>query len=390
MALLREGGAYSGTVFELNPSSNGGWTKTILYNFGSVNNDGTQPQGVIFDKSGNLYGTTLRGGNSLCDHEQSASCGTVFELSPNGSGGWTETIIFSFPNGDSGGFWPNPGLIFDQSGNLYGTTSQGGAGFCFPSSGGCGIVFELSPNGGVGWTETLLYSFQGASDGAMPQAMVIFDQSGDLYGTALGGEGGSSTVLELSPNGSGGWTETTLYSFQGGSDGSYPFAGLIFDKAGNLYSRTAGGGGGANCGSLGCGTVFELSPSGSGGWTETILYIFQGGNDGNYGNEPSSGVIFDQSGHLYGTTPAGGGTGCNGSGCGVAFEISRTSFAKLSPVSLAFGNETLGIGSTLVTTFTNIGNLPFNITSIQINGANSADFGQLLLTALQAAHRLCL
>jgi uncharacterized repeat protein (TIGR03803 family) len=362
-----------GTVFELSPNGSGGWTETLLYIFGTNGgaSDGEQPEGLIFDKSGNLYGPTGSGGNTLCDHDQDQSCGTVFELAPNGSGGWTETIIYSFPSG--GAFEPNPGLIFDQSGNLYGTTSQGGAGGCM-GSGGCGTVFELSPNGGGTWTATLLYQFVEDSGGQIPLAGVIFDQSGNLYGTAaVGGAAGVGTVFELSPNGSGGWTEAALYSFQDGSDGAFPDAGLIFDQSRNLYSTTGDGGGSTNCPG-GCGTAFELSPNGSGSWTETILYSFQGGKDGSAPN----GMIFDQSGHLYGTTSIGGGTGCvNSYGCGVAFEITREPFAKISPASLAFGNETVGITSSpQVVTLTNIGNLPFSITSIQIGGANSSNFAQ--------------
>jgi uncharacterized repeat protein (TIGR03803 family) len=321
------GGAYgSGAVFELSPNGSGGWTKAILYNFGSSSNDGAQPQSLIFDKSGNLYGTTLAGGENGCDHDLAQSCGTVFELSPNGSGGWTETLLYSFPSVGEGseGYQPSPGLVFDQSGNLYGTTEQGGAGTCV-GSGGCGTVFELSPNGSGSWTETLLHSFQGNSDGQVPLAGVIFDQSGNLYGTAEeGGAYDSGVVFKLSPNGSGGWTEIILYSF--GTSTGYnvnPAAGLIFDSAGDLYSTTANGGTGTNCGVAGCGTIFELSPDGSGAWTETILYSFQGGNDG---DRPASGVIFDQSGHLYGTTSGGGGTGCGGTGCGIVFEVNKVTF----------------------------------------------------------------
>jgi uncharacterized repeat protein (TIGR03803 family) len=377
-----------GTVFELSPNSHGGWTETLLYIFGTNGgaSDGAYPEGVIFDKSGNLYGPTGSGGNGQCDHDGFSFCGTVFELTPNGSGGWAETIIYKFPSGDGDGYGPNGGLIFDQSGNLYGTTGGGGANQC-EGSGGCGVVFELSPNGSGGWTEALLYSFGesgNGSDGIFPAAGVIFDQSGNLYGTTLeggaacvddGGYAPCGTVFELSPNGSGGWSETILYSLQGGSDGAYPNAGLIFDGSGNLYSTTSSGGGTACFSNIGCGTAFELSPNGSRGWTETILYSFLGGNDG---RSPYSGVIFDQSGHSYGTTSAGGGTGCgNDYGCGVVFEISREPFAKLAPASLAFGNETVGITSSpQIVTLTNIGNLPFNITSIQINGANSSDFAQ--------------
>ncbi len=290
---------------------------------------------MILDGSGNLCGAAQAGGTG-CQGE--GACGTVFELSPNGSGGWTETIIYSFPSQGSEGFLPNPGLIFDQSGNLYGTTYERGSGD-FASNYGCGTAFELSPNGSGAWMETRLYNFQGNSDGYAPTSGLIFDQAGNLYGTASAGGGtgcggpGCGTVFELSPSGSGGWTEVTLYSFQDGSDGGSPVAGLIFDKNGNLYGTDLEGDTACNSG-IGCGTVFELSPNGSGGWTESPLYNFQGGSDGMF---PFSGVIFDRTGNLYGTTVYGGGTACfDGDGCDVVYEVTREPFAKLSPTSLAF------------------------------------------------------
>jgi hypothetical protein len=306
------------------------------------------------------------------------TCGTVFELSPNGSGGWTEILLYVFQSSD-GIYNPNPGLIFDQAGNLYGTIPQSGGSGCFNGF-GCGAVFELSPNGSGGWTETLLYAFQGGSDGAYPQPGLILDKNGNLYdtaeqggGTACFGGAGCGTVFELSPNGSGGWTETALYSFGGGSDGASPEAGLIFDKTGNLYGTTFFGGAPACFSGDGCGTTFELSPNGSGGWTETVLYSFQGSSDG---ANPEAGLIFDQTGNMYGTTTQGGGNGCS-AGCGMAFEVSREPFVTFSPTSLSFGNQTVGIGSSpQVATLTNSGNLPLTITSIQITGANSSDFGQ--------------
>ena len=300
----------------------------------------------------------------------------MFELSPNGSGGWTETLVYVFQNSD-GIYNPNPGLIFDQAGNLYGTTPQSGGTGCFEGF-GCGAVFELSPNGSGGWTETLLYSFQGGSDSAYPNAWLIFDKNGNLYDTAGQGGGagcytGCGTVFELSPNGGGGWTETILYSFQEGGDGWNPQAGLIIDKNGNLYGTSFFGGGSACYSGDGCGTTFELSPNSGGPWIESLLYRFQGGSDG---ANPGAGLIFDQSGHLYSTTSAAGGTGCS-AGCGVAFEVSREPFVAFSPTNLSFGNQTVGISSSpQMATLTNSGNLPLTITSIQITGANSSDFGQ--------------
>jgi uncharacterized repeat protein (TIGR03803 family) len=355
---------YLGTVFELSPSGNGGWTETILYSFqGSP--DGAGPQGLIFDGSGNLYGTTGAGGEGTCSINAISlpvQCGTVFELAPKGNGEWTETVIYSFPS-NSEGFSPNPGLIFDNSGKLYGTTSEGG-------TDGYGIAYELSPNG----TKTTLYSFQGGSDGANPEAGLIFDGNGNLYGTAFyGGTGCGApfcgTVFELSPKGTGGWTETTLHSFQGGSDGGNPAAGLNFDKNGNLYGSTVYGG-------PGYGTVFELSPNGSGGWMENVLLTFPGGSEGMY---PYSGLILDPDDNLYGTTYEGGVTGCgaSGNGCGLVYELIREPLVAFSPTSLSFPNQTVGVSSSpQTTTLTNSGSFPLTITSIQITGADSGDFGQ--------------
>jgi uncharacterized repeat protein (TIGR03803 family) len=279
------GNSAAGTVFELSPNGSGGWTEEVLYSFGE-GLDGTYPEaGLIFDAAGNLYGTTEAGGI----HRG----GMVFELSPNGSGDWTETVLHSFGAGSDGSAPYAGQLIFDRTGNLYGTTSSGGTNFY-------GIAFELSPNGSGGWTETVLHSFGAGTDGASPPAGLIWDGAGNLYGTTYaGGTSNVGTVFELSPNGSGGWTETVLYSFNSnGSDGNYPYAGLVFDRAGNLYGTTYLGG------TYNIGTVFELSPNGSGGWTETVLHSFINNySDGAY---PYAGLIFDSAGNLYGTTAYGG------------------------------------------------------------------------------------
>jgi uncharacterized repeat protein (TIGR03803 family) len=269
------GGLYGkGTVFEMSPNG----TDTILHSFGS-GNDGQNPFGnVIFDSAGNLYGTTSAGGMS--------GKGTVFELSPNGP----ETVLYNFGSGADGQN-PYAGLIFDTAGNLYGTTVNGG-------TYGHGTAFELSPNGGGGWTETVLYSFGSGSDGQNPYAGLIFDNSGNLYGTTYGGGTyGYGTAFELSPNGGEGWIETVLYTFGNGTDGRNPHAGLIFDSSGNLYGTTVNGG--ANGG----GTAFEVSPNG-GGWAETVLYSFGSGSSD--GLNPNAGLVFDYSGNLYSTTANGG------------------------------------------------------------------------------------
>jgi len=279
------GGKYDyGTVFELSPKTGGGWAETVLHNFDYNHKDGTLPEpSLIFDRSGNLYGTTDLGGKY--------EYGTAFELSPKAGGGWTETVLHSFNHNGKDGTYPYAGLIVDADGNLYGTTWEGG-------KYGDGTVFELSPKTGGGWTETILHSFND-EDGVLPEASLIFDASGNLYGTTfLGGKYEYGTVFELSPKTRGGWTETILHNFGKSSDGVYPEASLIFDASGNLYSTTVNGG------KDGYGTVFELSPKTGGGWTETILHSFNNGGNGGY--IPFAALILDASGNLYGATSAGG------------------------------------------------------------------------------------
>jgi uncharacterized repeat protein (TIGR03803 family) len=272
-----------GTIFELTLSG-GAWKETILHSF--TGNDGSNPYGsLIFDKAGNLYGTTLFGGEN--------GDGVVFELKPS-QGGWAETVLHSFAGSD--GLNPNPSLTFDRAGNLYGTTNSGGAS-------GLGTVFELMRSGGT-WTEHVLYSFTTVfPDGTVPGAGVIFDSAGNLYGTtSQGGSSNGGTVFELMPS-NGGWTEAILYSFNVVS-GYQLEAGLTFDKAGNLYGTTWGGG--AN----GDGVVFELTPSKS-GWVESVLHNFNGSD----GYLPY-GLVIDSTGNLYGMADQGG-----ANGDGVVFEL---------------------------------------------------------------------
>jgi uncharacterized repeat protein (TIGR03803 family) len=280
------GSAGAGIVFELTkPQPNGAWTETVLYNF-SGGNDGAQPYGgVIFDAAGNLYGTTYQGGAS--------NAGTVYELMPpSGGGGWTETVLYSFADG-ADGRGPQSDLIFDASGNLYGTTDNGG-------SPGNGIVFQLTPGQNGAWTENILHRFV-ISEGTSPRAAVIFDALGSLYGTlANDGQFGAGAVFRLKPPATlgGAWTEETLYTFTGGSDGFGPLCRLLLHK-GNLYGTTVRGG------THLAGTVFELAPpaSHSGPWTETVLHSFGAGEDGYF---PWAGLIMDKTGALYGTTQRGG------------------------------------------------------------------------------------
>jgi uncharacterized repeat protein (TIGR03803 family) len=207
----------------------------VLYNFGN-GTDGVAPQaGLVMDAAGNLYGTTYNGGTY--------NYGTVFELTPAAGGGWTEMVLHNFNNDGVDGAYPHAGLIFDAAGNLYGTTHSGGT-HNASCSNDCGTVFELTPSAGGTWTEKVLYDFYSIrTDGAFPASSLIFDGAGNLYGTTIfgGASGaGNGTVFELTPAAGGGWTERVLYSF--GADGIWPYAGLIFDAAGNLYGTTSFGG----------------------------------------------------------------------------------------------------------------------------------------------------
>jgi uncharacterized repeat protein (TIGR03803 family) len=329
-----------GTVFRLTPPSaqGGPWTETVLYRF-TAGSDGAAPESnLIFDAAGSLYGTTAGGGDASSD-------GTVFRLTPPSApgGAWTETVLYRFA-GHRDGKVPLAGLVFDQKGNLYGTTTFGGAT-------SAGIVFQLTPPATEGgpWTETVLHTFGHGNDGLDPEAGLIFDNRGALYGTTItgtvfkltppnwtesvlfnftgGGNNGSwpcalisrkgslyglsrlggslantGTAFQLSPTGGGTWTETALYSFTGGDDGGEPCGALSADQEGNLYGTASGNG--LNI----PGTVFQLTPPATprGSWTETTLHKFGGGSDG---VAPLAGVIFGKGGALYGTTSGGGSSG---------------------------------------------------------------------------------
>ncbi len=266
---------FAATVFV--PSTWAATQEKILHTFNNNGTDGAVPlAGLIFDAAGNLYGTTSRGGTGSCFYSGSG-CGTVFKLSPNGGGGWTEQVLHYFSNNGTDGFQPLAGLIIDAAGNLYGTTATGGT---HPG----GTVFELTPAQGGNWTEKVLYNFcsqTNCTDGAGPLAGLIFDAAGNLYGTTSAGGTYQDfgTVFELMPTKGGGWTEQVLHSFAPGTDGANPSAGLIFDAAGNLYGTTSYGGT-YTCDGTSCGTVFEVSPKAGGGWTEQVLYNFGNGTDG--------------------------------------------------------------------------------------------------------------
>jgi len=292
-----DGGLHGyGTVFELTPLAGGGSIEKVLHNFNNDGVDGIYPYGgVIFDGAGNLYGTASAGGVY--------GYGTVFELTPTGTGGWQENVLHDFGVNGSDGVTPFAGVIFDAAGNLYGTTFNGGAD---GGPNGGGTVFELTSAGGGSWTETVLRSFVVNGRGGSNPGALIVDASGNLYGPAFyGGSTGAGAVFELTHTAVG-WMEKLLHNFQY-SDGAFP-NGLIFDAAGNLYGTTFSGGAYSFYG-----TVFELSPTASGGWTQKVLYSFNPNNSG--GVSPAAGVILDSSGNVYGTTSAGG------NGFGTAFEL---------------------------------------------------------------------
>lgn len=286
-----------GTIFNLTPGATappavlGLWSESVPYAFTGNDDGGPYPSAVIFDNAGNLYGTTDYG---------TYNAGNVFEFTPLG-GHWSETVLYSFYGG-SDGQYPK-GVLADAGFNhLFGITFKGGNDGC--GSAGCGTIFELT-RGESGWTKTTLHTFADGGDGAWPEFTPIMDAAGNLYGTT-GGYNNPGTVWEMSPS-NGGWTFTVLYTFSTPAAG--PFSGLAMDAAGNLYGTTYQGG------LYNDGSVFELSPSNGGGWTYTDLYNFTGGTDGGW---PEGDVALDGNGNIYGITTGGG-----SSSKGVVWEITR-------------------------------------------------------------------
>jgi uncharacterized repeat protein (TIGR03803 family) len=253
-------------------------TETILHSFGGSSDGGEPYAGLITDSAGNLYGTTTVGGAN--------GGGTVFRISPGGM----ETVLYSFGASNTDGYNPLGGLVMDSAGNLYGTTQMGGY--------GSGTVFKINSAG----TEKILYDIGASFDGEYPYSGLVMDSAGNLFGTTQYAQQSDGTVFEIGANG----TNTLLYAFGVGeagsaasSQGAGPIAGLILDNAGNLYGTTIFGG----TNGFYNGTVYKLSPGGA----ETVLYSF-GANAGD-GTRPNAGVIMDSAGNLYGTTINGGANG---------------------------------------------------------------------------------
>ena len=301
-------------------------TYTVIHNF-TGGQDGANPYAglTLGAASDFFYGTSTLGGNGA---------GTVFKLRYVNSG-WIFTPLYSFQQvGRRGLHNATARVIISQNGTLYGTTQYGGQGTCDLGGGGCGTVYNLKPPPSrpssifSPWSETELYAFTGGDDGGQPgNGDVVFDHAGNLYGTTLRrGVNDNGTVYELMPS-NGNWTESVVYSFIGANDGSMPNGGVIFDSAGNLYGTTYSGGTYDN------GTVYQLTPSGS-GWAKNILYSFHGGSDG---ANPVGGLIIDQSGKLYGTTGYGG----SGFG-GVVFRLTPSSDGWIYTTLYSFTRSGLG------------------------------------------------
>jgi hypothetical protein len=379
-----------GTVYQLQPPAQkgGAWSENELYIFkGKNSNDGETPAGgVTFDASGNLYGTTAYGGTGSCMLLGGlVGCGAVYKMTPPNTKAdtWTESVIYSFKGGKDG-YLPNGDLTFDSAGNLYGATEYGGGfGSCnSPLYRYCGTIFELSPpkTKDGKWTEKVLYSFKGGTDGANPNGGLLFDSKGVIYGTtSAGGDHscktdtsvGCGTAYKLTPpEVKGRWTESILHSFRNyAHDGAGPNGGLVRDANGYLYDTTSGGGTGedgvifrlaepkdghawtetvahtlrnldgwdsmaglivdsldsfygsaSGGGKAGAGTLFKLNPHDAAGHNFSLLHIFTGTPDG---QGPSGRLLFDKAGNLYGGTQIGGTGPCMGGGCGSVFEVAQ-------------------------------------------------------------------
>ena len=274
------GGVYdAGGIFELSPGSNGTWTEKVIYNFMGGTDVVSFESNLAIDSAGNLYGYR----QSVISPDMT-SYGGVFEIQANANGTWTENVLHTFSGGSDGSAPYGGQLTLDSAGNVYGVAFNGVRDF--------GLVFELVRGSKGSWSEKVLHAFTGAADGSVvaPGALVI-DASGDIFGISLW------NAFELIPDSNGVWTEKILHTFNGGSDGTYPEWGLIASGSGTLYGATSKGG-------LHYGTVFQLTHSSNGTWTENVLHRFTPtGGDGIY---PISPLVVDGHGNLFGVTADGG------------------------------------------------------------------------------------
>jgi uncharacterized repeat protein (TIGR03803 family) len=313
-----------GTVFEL-LAAGGGWQHKVIYSFKGYPGDGSQPQaGLIVDSAGNLYGATTSGGKNLD--------GTVFKLSPNSQGGWTETVIHDFDNTAS---FPAADLVFDSHGNLYGTAQQGGSNGCLDQN-GCGAVFELVPQSDGSWHAEILHIFKGSPDGAVPNSTPVIDSSGNVWGvTQFGGSGacdpdgplsnnGCGTLYELTQNSKGEWSESVLYNFgHGPGFGLYPSGGLLFLSPDRVYVSSGRGGDGY-------GTLMELRNTPAKGWQQSPAHFFYGPPDG---IAPVGRLVAGNSSTYYGVTLFGG-----ANGGGVVFELQQPGLVWIEKLRHSFGS----------------------------------------------------
>jgi uncharacterized repeat protein (TIGR03803 family) len=274
-----EGGC--GVVFKLT-NAGGTWTQTVIHTFRGA--DGSGPGSpVAIDKNGDVYGTTPTGGAN--------GAGVVYQLRQDATGTWKFRVIHTFTGGDDGAGGSASRFLIDAAGNLFGVCTVGGAN-------GFGTVFKMSLHQGQ-WQLTTLYAFKDSPDGGLPYGGLIADKAGNLYGTTYyAGVNDLGTVYKLTKN-NGGWTERVLYSFKGGSDGGNPISTLVADAAGNLYGTTSEGGAAA----CGCGTIFKMSRDSTGKWTETVAYRFPGTPQPGFSY---NGLVGDPAGVFYGATVHGG------------------------------------------------------------------------------------
>lgn len=291
------GGRYGcGTVIKLTRTSPGHYNSTVLHDF-NCGTDGKNPYGGVTLKGGNIFGTTAAGGSgNACTGD---GCGVVYELNSSGL-----QAIWNFTGGNDG-FGPSGAVVLDSAGNLYGATADGG-------KYSHGVIYKLHKTGTV-WGLQVVHAFTGGNDGGTPGlGRLLLDKAGNLYGIAeLYGAHGTGTVFKASPVAGGLWKFATIWPFKGMPDAGYPYGGVTADAQGNLYGTTYYGG--AN----GLGSVYRLMPVHT-GWVEKLLYSFKGGTDGSYSTTTP---IFDVAGDLLGTTSTGGITTCD---CGTIFKIDHT------------------------------------------------------------------